>query len=171
MSSTRLLPLLCLLSLSSVALSQNRPSTPVAPNSCLVTKAGDQSFVPPAPYPAKPHGGEFWFGTDRLWTKVPVSGTWRLGHFTSADPTLRQKLVFWRQGYDAHAEPRPNLIVSGKRIDSAAAPLQTDGKGNGSWTKDDQFIMTGINFPTAGCWEITGRYDNDELTVVVWIAP
>jgi hypothetical protein len=29
--------------------------------------------------------------------------------------------------------------------------------------------MTGINFPTTGCWEITGRYESDEVTFVVWV--
>jgi hypothetical protein len=29
--------------------------------------------------------------------------------------------------------------------------------------------VTGINFPTIGCWEITGRYENDALTFVVWV--
>jgi hypothetical protein len=173
MSSTRLLPLLLLLSLPSVAPSQDRrPTIPVAPGSCPVTKPADRPFVPPAPHPAEPSVGQFWFGTDRLWTALPVSGTWRLGHYTPSDPTFRQKLLFWRQGYDAQTEPQPNLTVSGKRIDAVAPPLQTDGKGNGSWTnKDDQFIMTGINFPTAGCWEITGRYDDDEVIFVVWVSP
>jgi hypothetical protein len=31
--------------------------------------------------------------------------------------------------------------------------------------------MTGINVATAGCWEITGRYENDELTFVIWVSP
>ena len=168
---TRLLSLLCLLSLSSVSLSQDKQKTPAAPETCSVTKPANQPFVPPPPYSAKPSHGEFWFGTDRLWTALPVTGTWRLGHYTSLDPTFRQKLPFWRRGYDAHAEPRPNLTVSGRRIDSPAGPLQTDGPGTASWTKDDQFIMTGINFPTTGCWEITGRYENDELTFVVWVSP
>jgi hypothetical protein len=167
---TCLLPLLYLL--SSAAVSQDRPRIPAAPNTCSVTKLANQPFVPPPPYPAKPSRGEFWFGTDRLWTALPVNGTWsRLPHYTPGDPTFRQKLAFWRQGYDPHTEPRPNLTVSGRRIDSLAGPLQTDGKGIGSWTKDDQFIGTGINFPTTGCWEITGRYENDELTFVVWVSP
>jgi hypothetical protein len=170
MPLTRLLSLLYLLSLSSIAVSQGRSRVPAVPHTCPVTRPAEESFVPPQPYPAKPSVGEFWFGTDRLWTALPANGTWSgLPHYTSSDPTFRQKLPFWRQGYDAHAEPRPNLTVSGRRIDSPAGALQTDGKGNGSWRKDDQFIMTGINFPTMGCWEITGRYENDELTFVVWI--
>jgi len=31
-------------------------------------------------------------------------------------------------------------------------------------------MMVGMNFPTLGCWEITGHYENDELTFVVWVA-
>jgi hypothetical protein len=168
---TRLLPLLYLLCLSSTAVGQDRTRKPAPHNTCSVTKPATQPFVPPPPYPAKPSRGGFWFGTDRLWTALPVTGTWRLGHYTHDDPTFRQKLFFWRQGYDARAEPRPNLTVSGRRIDSSAGPLQTDGKGNGGRTKDDQFIVTGISFPTTGCWEITGRYENDELTFVVWVGP
>jgi hypothetical protein len=169
MLSTRLLPLLCLLSLSSPSLSQDR-QTPAAPKTCSVTKPASQPFVPPPPYPAKPSRGQFWFGTDRLWTRLPETGAWiGLGHYTPSDPTFRQKLFFWRQGYDAHAETQANLIVRGRRIDAPAQPLQTDGPGTGSWTADDQFLVTGINLPTIGCWEITGRYENDEVTFVVWV--
>jgi hypothetical protein len=58
----------------------------------------------------------------------------------------------------------------GKRLDSLAPPLLSDDASNG-WVKPEQtFMVTGINFPTLGCWEITGRYDNDELTFVVWVA-
>src|SRR5258707_9908311 len=80
---------------------------------------------------------------------------------------VQAKLFFWRQ-YDPHGE-RTTLIVRGKRIDAVAQPLQTDGPGTASSTADDQFLVTGINFPTIGCWEITSRYGNDELTFVVWV--
>jgi hypothetical protein len=166
---TRLLPLLYLLSLSSPSLSQDRQTSAV-PKTCSATKPAPQPFVPPPPYPAKPSHGQFWFGTDRLWTALPETGAWiGLGHYTPSDPTFRQKLFFWRQGYDAHAETQAKLTVSGSRIDTPAQPLQIDGPGTGSWTADDQFLVTGINFPTIGCWEITGRYENDEVIFVVWV--
>jgi|SRR5215469_3956641 len=166
-----LLSFLCLLFFSATGLGQDHPKTPVVPDSCPVTKI-DESFIPPAPHPAKPFPGEFWFGTDRLWTALPVAGMWSgLPHYTAKDPTFRQKLPYWREGYNPHSEPQPNLTVSGKRIDSKAPPLQTDGKGNGVWTDHDELIMTGINFPTTGCWQITGRFDDDELTFVIWVAP
>jgi hypothetical protein len=169
---TGLLSLSCLVLFSAMSLGQDHPTTPVVPGSCPSTKPAEQPFIPPAPHPAKPSRGEFWFGTDRLWTALPVTGMWKgLPHYTPDDPTFRQKLAFWREGYDPRAEPQPNLTVRGRRIDSKTPPLQTDGKGNGSWTDDDEFIITGINFPTTGCWEITGRFDDDELTFVVWVAP
>ena len=169
MLSTRALSLLCLFSLSSLTFGQDTQALGV-PKTCSVTKPADHPFVPPPPHSEKPPQGQFWFGTDGLWTRLPETGAWiGLGHYTPDDPTFRQKLFFWRQGYDPHAETQTKLIVSGKRIDAVAQPLQTDGPGTGSWTADDQFLVTGINFPTVGCWEVTGRYGNDELTFVVWV--
>jgi len=172
----RLLSFLCSLLLSAVAVGQNNKPQTTVPDSCLVTNAADRPFIPPAPYRAKPSPGQFWYGTDKLWTALPVTGTWSgLPHYTPGDPNYRAKLPFWRQGFDPHKE-RPNLTVTGRRVDGPAPPLQSDGKGNGSWTNDDQFIMTGINFPTLGCWEITGHYksdelnETDELTFVIWVA-
>jgi len=44
-------------------------------------------------------------------------------------------------------------------------------KGNSSYREDwKSFLVGGINFPSAGCWEITGHYEGDELTFVVWVA-
>ena len=166
---TRPLCFLYLFFLSSFSFGQDRQAVAV-PKTCSVTKAADRPFVPPPPHSERPAQGQFWFGTNRLWTRLPETGAWiGLGHYTTDDPTFRQKLFFWRQGYDAHAETREKLIVSGKRIDALAQPLQTDGPGTGSWKADDQFLVTGINFPTIGCWEITGRFGNDELTFVVWV--
>jgi hypothetical protein len=31
--------------------------------------------------------------------------------------------------------------------------------------------MVGVDFPTLGCWEITGRYAEAELSFVVWVGP
>jgi hypothetical protein len=165
----RSLLLLCLLLLPQVSVAQSRSRIATVPDTCPVTKSSDHPFVPPLPYSANPSEGSFWYGSDRLWTFLPLNGTWgRLGHYTPDDPTFRQKLFFWRQGYDAHNEPRAKLTVTGKRIDSAAPPLLSD-ESHGGWRGNDSFIVTGINFPTAGCWQITGHYENDEVTFVVWL--
>jgi len=49
-----------------------------------------------------------------------------------------------------------------------AAPLMADRANNVS--SQPAAMVVGINFPTLGCWEITGRYGDDTLTFVVWLA-
>ena len=168
----RLLPLLSLLLLSQASLSQQArtATTNHVPNSCPVTKPYQTSlFVPPSPYTSNAGAGSFWFGTDRLWTVLPADGTWKgLGHYTPSDPTFRQKLFWWRQGYDWRTEPQPKLTVTGRRLDAQAAPLMSERANN--VTSEPAAMVVGINFPTLGCWEITGRYGDDTLTFVVWLA-
>jgi hypothetical protein len=165
----RLLLLLSLLFLLQTSFAQEPGRVgPGPPDSCPVTKASDRPFIPPWPYDAKPHSGGSWFGTDRLWIAPPADGVWRgLGSFTPAGPTFGQKMQWWRQGYDAHTEPKPKLKVTGKRLDAPALPLTAE-VSNVSGSKPS--MMVGMNFPTRGCWEITGRYEDDELTFVVWLA-
>jgi hypothetical protein len=141
------------------------------PETCPVTKPYQTSlFVPPFPYPAKAPVGWFWFGTDRLWTQLPANGIWSgLGHSTPDDPTFGQKLAFGRQGYDALKEPRPKLRVTGRRLDAPAPPLLSAKATNGWVQRDQPFMVTGVNLPTLGCWEITAHYEDDELTFVVWV--
>jgi hypothetical protein len=70
---------------------------------------------------------------------------------------------FGGQGYDAHAEPRPNLTVSARRIDSPAGPLQTDGK----WHDDKNVVVRQTTDVQSGCdshyhFEVRKRGGNDE---------
>lgn len=172
MLSPRLLPSLCLVFISALCIAQETLKPSAVPEACPVTKPATQPFVPPAPYDAKPGPGSFWFGTDSLWTALPKDGVWLGGHYTPSDPTIRQKLQFFRQGFDARAPMESKLTVTGKRTDSVAPALKTDGPASPAWTGNDlqdQFFMTGINFPTTGCWEITAHYEDVKVTFVVWV--
>jgi hypothetical protein len=143
-----------------------------APESCPVTKPPDPPFIPPAPYPTK-ITDSFWFGTQKLWTYLPNKAAWNgLPHYSPSDPTFRQKIFFWHNGYNLRIEPRPHLIVTGRRLDATVPPLVFGGANNG-WTDDKEhpFIVTGVNFPTLGCWEVAGDYHGDKLTFVVWLGP
>src|SRR5438445_13259208 len=124
------LPLLILLSLWQASLAQGSATVRLddAPETCPVTKPYQASlFVPPSPYPPKASAGDFWFGSDSLWTTLPVNGTWRgLPHYTTSDPTIRQKLDFYRDGYHQHTEPQPRPKDPGKRLDPPAPPLLAD---------------------------------------------
>jgi len=92
------LPLLILLSLWQASLAQGSATARLdgAPETCPVTKPYQASlFVPPSPYPPKASAGDFWFGSDRLWTALPVNGTWRgLPHYRPSDPSLGRSSPF-----------------------------------------------------------------------------
>lgn len=169
---SRLLPLVVVMILGQVVFAQHSGTATLAdvPTSCPVTKPSDHPFVPPPPYKAKASENTFWFGTDELWTELPVSGMWwGLPHYTPNDPRFRQKMAWWRIGYDLHREPYPALKISGRRLDGLAPPLTAD-VSNAAWDHQ-QAIMSGFFIPTVGCWEITGRYHDDvTLTFVIWVA-
>ena len=132
-----------------------------AADSCPVTKPPDPAFIPPSPYPEAP-GKSFYVGTPKLWVLV-VSGPWHtLPHWQEG---FRQKIAWFSEGYNARSDPLPAIAISGRRLDGNAPPLLVTG-ANGSWTTVD-FIMSGVNFPTTGCWEITGKFKLAEVKFVV----
>jgi hypothetical protein len=144
--------------------------SPDVPATCRVTRPPQQAFTPPPPYPSA-HGSDgFWFGTSRLWLQLPTNGTWgNLPHYRPSDTAFRQKLQWWRKGYNWRTDMPTKLKVTGKRLDSNAPPLasQTNASGRG----DQAFLMSGLDIPTLGCWQITGDFAGDKLTFVVWVAP
>lgn len=144
------------------------------PTTCPVSRPPSRPFVPPAPYAAKPPGDRtFWFGTERLWTELPVDGIWPgLRHYSSTTPGYRQKIFWWRAGYYWLEDPTPSLTVKGRRLDGPAPPFVIPRATNGYREQDvKSFMLVGADIPTHGCWEITGQFKGDKLTFVVWVAP
>jgi len=159
---TRLLPLLCLLPLSSPALSQDGKPQPV-PETCAVTNPLEHPFVPPRPYLASV--GVNWFGTDKLWTFLPSDGIWGQG----------EKTLWFRQEWGHYRRWIPDesalkLTITARRLDAPTPPpeISAGPTFNRDWKA---FMLGGINFPTPGCWEITGRYEDAEVQFVVWVVP
>jgi len=137
---------------------------------CPITRVGSPPFSPPAPYPETAPPGTFWYGTEGLWTMLRVDGTWqRLPHNANG---FRQKVFWWHPGFDGRTEQKPELTVMGRRLNGEGSftrlPPATNASnaGFGGWT-----ILTGIDVPTTGCWELTGSYRGNTLTFVVSIAP
>ena len=140
------------------------------PANCPVTVPQDPAFVPPAPYDSLGFKGYFWFGSNSLWTSLPQDGVWAgLPHNPGG---YTQKVFWWREGYVWDEEPEPNLIMTGERLD-AKAPSFKGSKGTNAYASDiGSAMLVGVDFPTLGCWKITGKYNNDaELSFVVWVAP
>lgn len=142
----------------------------IPPTDCPVTTAENVSFRAPEPYsPDAPWEGMFWFGSEELWTALQANGVW------SGLPDNRdgytQKIMWWSSLFNVRDEQQPALIVSGRRLDAEAAPLKFYGVTNASAGDIGDAMLTGIDFPTLGCWEIRGEYKKSALTFVVWIAP
>jgi hypothetical protein len=137
------------------------PRNPALAETCPVTKLPSQPFVPPSPYPVELGAGQFWFGTKKVWTNLPIEGTWK---------GLRQKIFWWHEGYDWRGENPPQLTVTGRRLDGKV-PLLEPVHANAGWTNDvnHPFMVVAFDVPTFGCWEITGDYKGDRLTFVVWV--
>jgi hypothetical protein len=144
------------------------------PATCPITQPPSEPFVPPAPYPAKLPARSFWLGSEKLWTMRFKDGLWRGYWVTDPDSGLKHEIYFdkvfwWRKGYDWRTENPPQLKVTGKRLDGEAPSLYTD-RANAANIKIPAMV-TGINIPTVGCWEITGDYKGDTLKFVVWVVP
>jgi hypothetical protein len=56
------------------------------------------------------------------------------------------------------------------RLDSSAPPVLLADRASNGWQQEDQpFMVVGINLPTLGCWKITARYQDAQVSYVVWV--
>ncbi len=140
------------------------------PASCPVTKEPAPSLEQAnAPHDGVPYPGQFWYGHDGLWTDLPQSGVWAaLPHDSHG---YGNKLFFWHRDYDWDVEPEPPLTITGRRLGAEAGPLEVPPPTNGQTDDLGMFMLSGANFPTAGCWEVTASYHEATLSYVIWIAP
>jgi hypothetical protein len=139
---------------------------------CLTTLPPNPPFTPPAPQRAIPAGQFFWYGTEALWTTLPISGAWNGLHpYSSETKGYRQKVFWWRQGYNAKTEQKPKLIVTGRRLDGDAPSFAVSDATNAYAPDIGSAMLVGIDIPTHGCWEITGHYSGHTLTFIVSVEP
>lgn len=145
------------------------PASSLPPAECPITQPQTPPFVP---FNRKPslNSGEFWYGSDKLWTAVRANGTWSDLPF-SPGQGYAQKVFWWRQGYDVQAEPQPDLKVTGRRLDAPAPPLVASRATNAYADDIGSAMLVGVQVPSAGCWEITGQYRDAKLSFVVWVVP
>lgn len=140
------------------------------PKDCPVTILSKQNFEAPEPYsPIAPWEGLFWFGSDHLWTALHNDGVWAGLPLNSDGYT--QKIMWWSSLYNLPNEPEPALLVSGRRLDGESPDLRFYGATNAFADDIGDAMLTGVEFPSLGCWEVRGKYKKVSLTFVVWIAP
>lgn len=176
-----LLSPICFVTLHTLRLTQAAPASASEPQnhllkgaeSCPVTRPPAQAFVPPPPYWTDPGPGRFWYGTESLWTLLAVDGTWNVhGNVLESEGGYRTKLTYWRRGFDWRKEPEPKLIITARRLDSDA-PSVTATRANVVFVtgRAPAAMMTGIDIPTAGCWEIAAQYNGHKLSYIVSVQP
>lgn len=124
---------------------------------CPVTLGADKFLGPPFPE------SENWYGSESLAVMVPRERAWGT---TSPKALIAVKLFWWSSGFKPGMES--NLKVSIKNLDGrpndavVSKPTNAHAELLGGWT-----MLTGIDFPSGGCWEITGEYLGQSLTFVV----
>lgn len=136
---------------------------------CLTTLAPGERFVPPAPYLQDAGEGRFWYGTRALWTGLSYEGNWGGLH---NDKGYRQKLFFWSKGYDWRKEPKPDLIITARRLDGNAPDVAVADANNAFVpSRDAAAIVTAFELPTEGCWDVTAHFRGRALTFTVSVKP
>ena len=91
------------------------------------------------------------YGDEALWTNLWMWGESEVlvdsGHQSGAGEAVDLKWAWYRF-------VAGKLAIDGRRLDGEAAPLRAwipDGYGLSG------FQVSGITFPTPGCWQVTGR--------------
>jgi hypothetical protein len=142
----------------------------VPPPGCPVTLPTEPAFEAPEPYFATaPWPGIFWFGAEHLWTALDTNGVWE--DLSKNPDGYTQKIMWWSSLFSLKDELEPALVVFGRRLDAEAPALRFYGATNAMADDIGEAMLTGVDFPTEGCWEVTGQYKKTGLTFVVWIAP
>jgi hypothetical protein len=98
----------------------------------------------------------------------PLSGDW----YMNADRSVwAMHYDRWRAGIGSKVPwIRPagvRLVLTGRRLDGPAPPLWAQIPG----VYDSAFQATGMKFPVAGCWQVTGRAGNKKLSYVLQVEP
>ncbi len=137
--------------------------------SCAVTRPAPP-FVPPRPYPSAPPDlyASDWFGSSGLWTMLDRDGEiWAGADLPQDADGFSQKTFWWSAAWTPGAEPEPAITVVGTRLDGTGT-FEVSGGTNAS-ADFGTAMLVGVVFPTAGCWQVTGRYRDATLSYVVSI--
>ena len=139
---------------------------------CPLTIPPQPGLIPPEPYPPEAPAlyQAVWYGTSALWTMLDPDGEVWAG-LPVANGVLGQKWIWWSDASTRTAEPTSSITVTGRQLDgSASLEAMAGGPGNNGFREDiGSFMMVGIEIPAAGCWELTARSGDAELSYVVLV--
>jgi hypothetical protein len=144
----------------------------VSPDPACPLTRPDPPFFAPEPWPRTPPGryGAAWYGTADLWTMLAPAGEVWAGLPAGPNGAYGQKTFWWSVRWSIEEERMPSISVSGRRLDGPGS-FQVGPPGTNAFADFGVAMLVGIDIPSAGCWELTGRYRDAELSYVVWVAP
>jgi hypothetical protein len=123
---------------------------------CPVTVPNGSTPPGEQPSPDQHGNGQIWTG---LWPEGKVTFEPDGPGQILPDGSLAMKWWWWR-GVEGQ------LTIKGRRLDAPAPPLQADiPEGYG----ETGFQAAGLIFPSEGCWEVTGKVGEAELTFVTLV--
>ena len=95
--------------------------------------------------------GQVWYGSESLAVSLSGDGTFSTKH----------KLLWWREGAWDHDE----LYVRAKRV--SGKPITANSWWSTNMSTNRWSVMHNpIGFPTPGCWQVTGTYEDASITFV-----
>jgi hypothetical protein len=143
----------------SLASCTNTPSTKgISSNACVLTET--YWFKPPEDSAVldSPVYSYYFVNED---SSILASASWVKEEKSTLNVSQEWIKVGWFQpaGVD--------LIITGKRLDGDAPPLESET----SCCYPTRFQATGLYFPTGGCWEVTAKAAESQLSFIVWVEP
>jgi len=124
-------------------------------HTCVVTPPFT-TFKPPLPLQPAP-SGMFWYGAPMLWTQLRADGS----------AARRDKSWWWHPGFDGRVESHPDLQVAAiERFSNIriGAPRATNALLPDGWA-----MLTMLDFPMAGCWDVAATYQGASVIYVVTV--
>ncbi len=127
---------------------------PVDPDACPVTIPNGTTPPGVPPDPSRHGNGALWVD---LWPNNRILAT--APNYLHPNGSISMKFPWWRG-------VAGKLTIEGHRLDASAPPL-TASVPNGYG--EIGFQASGIDFPSEGCWQITGRVGDASLTFVTLV--
>ena len=124
---------------------------------CPITIPSDRLLGQPFPE------SDLWHGSEALAIQLPYYGVWPT---TKDGHLIAVKLFWWTAAFEAGKPSDLKVTVkplNGEKNDVVISRTTTAHAADlGGWT-----YLTGVDFPSAGCWEFTADYLGQELRFVV----
>jgi hypothetical protein len=135
---------------------------------CPITLAEYMPVAATGALPVNSNSSHAWYGGEALAALIPKNGIW-----TGMGPEkdFGDKFWWWRLGYDAKVEPVPDLEITARRLDGSAASIRVSNATSGYSSNRNVIwnsMLVGMEFPTSGCWEVTGTYNAVETLILVF---